>query len=577
MRYCQFCLCLSATFFLTFYLIGCRPRPSAPVSSPSASGQPQAQSSSQPQALFRDVAQVVGLNFRWGHATREHINILETIGHGCAFLDYDGDGRMDILLVGSAQCRLYRNMGSGKFTDVTAQSLPLPPDKAHFLGCSVADYDNDGHPDILLTGYGSVALYHNRGNGTFEDVTKGSGLAARNASDWTTSAAWADVDGDERLDVYICRYVQFTPQSRQLCGFKALDGANVDMACSPVDYPAQKGSLYRNEGNGHFRDITRQAGLSNTHGNGLGVQFCDFNGDGMPDLYIANDTQICDLYQNMGQGRFQEVGAQTGVAYGASGLVQAGMGVDWGDYDNDGRFDLLVANYANQPKSLYHNEGSVFVNNTYASGLAVPTLRSLSFGAAFVDYDNDGLLDIVFTNGHVQSEVEKVDRTTTYLQPSQLFHNADKGHFTDAGAEAGPDFARPIAGRGMAVGDYDGDGRPDLLVVNDEGSPLLLHNEERSGNHWLTLHCLQGPGKWDSIGAQVTVIIGKRKQIAEVRAGGSYLSASSPEVHFGLGKAMMANSIQIRWPDGRKSLFHAAAADHIYQAMSSSNTLILLK
>ncbi len=294
------------------------------------------------------------------------------------------------------------------------------------------------------------------------------------------------MDGDGKLDVYICRYVQFTPTAKQLCGFPSLDGSQTLMACAPGAYAPLKGRLFHNEGSGKFRDITAQSGLSDTAGAGLACQFCDINQDGKPDLYVANDGKPCDPYLNVGNGRFKNIGVESGTAYGGDGQIQSGMGVDWGDYNNESRFDLLVANFSGQPKSLYHREPSaqnslLFTNVTYASGIGAASLTRLAFGANFIDYDNDGWLDIVFANGHVQSEVEKVDRGSAYFQSAQLFRNLRNGHFADASQEAGPDFTRAIVGRGVAVGDYDGDGRPDLLFVDDEGSPLLLHNEDRSG------------------------------------------------------------------------------------------------
>jgi hypothetical protein len=551
------------------FLAGCRsshpPSPALSGRTPTAAG-----------PLFRDVAASAGLDFRWGHARRQEINILETIGHGCAFLDAEGDGRLDILLVGNGGGRLYRNSGAGRFTDVTPSAFPPPPPRAHFLGCAVADYDGDGRPDILLTGYGSTALYHNEGNGRFREATRGSGLEARRPDDWTTSAAWADVDGDGRLDLYVCRYVRFSSASKQLCGYAGLDGSQVRMACGPTHYPPARGSLYRNEGGGRFRDVTREAGLAGAQGNQLGCMFCDFNGAGWPDLYVANDEKPCELFVNRG-GHFRNIGVESGTAFGADGAVMSGMGLDWGDYDNDGRFDLLVANYAQQPKSLFHNEGNnVFTPSTYPSGLGTATLLPLAFGACFVDVNNDGLLDVVFTNGHVQSEAERVDRSTSYLQSSQLFRNLGGGRFAEISAAAGPDFARKIVGRGIAVGDYDTDGRPDLLIVDDEGAPLLLHNEDSAGNHWLSLRCRRSPGGPDAVGARVTVVAGGRSCTYEVRAGGSYLSANAPEVHAGLGNAAAADTLQVRWPGGRMSAFQHVAADHRYTLTAEGDRLTLV-
>lgn len=517
--------------------------------------------------LFHDVARTAGIDMRLGHTDLNSVNILDANGHGCAFLDYDGDGRLDVLLIGNSGPQLYHNNGDGTFRNVTAEVLPKPVG-SHFLGCSVADYDGDGRPDIFLTGYGCTALYHNQGHGAFQDVTKGSGLEARGPYDWTTSVAWADVDGDGRLDLYVCRYVVFTPQSKQLCAFKALDGSRVAMSCDPSQYLPEKGSLYHNDGKGRFRDVTAQAGLSDAHGCGLGCQFCDFNNDGLPDLYIANDKQYADLYVNTGGGKFKNIGIESGTALGADGSLGSGMGVDWGDYDNDGRFDLVTANYAGQPKGLYHNSGSnTFVNSSFTSGIGAPTLRSLAFGATFVDVDNDGMLDIVFTNGHVQSQVQRVESGATYLQGCQLLHNEGRGRFSDATSNAGPDFQRLILGRGIALGDYDGDGKLDLLVVNDEGYPMLLHNESTSINHWIGLRCCWKSPRTEAIGARVTITASGKTQIREVRACGSYLSGNDTQLHIGLGTAGTAQRVVIRWPNGKTTTYHDLPADHVYEVV----------
>ncbi len=531
-------------------------------------------------AIYKDVSTQAGLNFHSEQTSRVHRNLRETLGNGCAFFDFDCDGHLDILLIDNDHVALYRNRGDGTFEDVSYK-LPTIPPHTKLQGCSIADYDNDGWPDIFLTGYGRTFLFHNIGesgsalrvksagktqNKQFVDVTLGSGLEARGPYDWTTSATWADVDGDGRLDLYVCRYVEFTPASNQLCSYVTLDGSSVKMACGPEIYPAQKGSLYHNMGGGRFRDITIESGLGNAHGKALGALFCDFNDDGLPDLYVSNDKMPGDLFVNVGKGHFRNIGVETGTAYGANGMTQAGMGLDWGDYDNDGRFDLLIATFEGEPKSLYHNEGrSLFTDKSYYSGIGAATLRTLAFGASFVDADNDGLLDIVFTNGHVLSEVEKVDPENSYPQPTQFFRNLGDGRFQDASAEAGPDFLRKIVGRGMALGDYDGDGRSDLLIMDAGGKPLLLHNESGTGNHWLTLRCKRTPNGADAIGARVTILVGKRKYVAEVRAGGSFLSSNAPEVHFGLGASTLIDRVEVRWTGGRKSVFRNISADQTYQ------------
>ncbi|HLK61108.1 MAG TPA: VCBS repeat-containing protein, partial [Chthonomonadaceae bacterium] len=328
-------LCSSLPLVLLTLLAGCHPPAAStvPPASPDAAarlgqGIQQAASSLPPDdpsspIRFHDVAPAAGLTYRWGHPKLTGLTALDTIGHGCAFLDYDGDGKLDILLVGNDHCLLYRNRGDGKFEDVTEQAFPGAPRRPQLLGCAVADYDGDGRPDIFVTGYGRTILYHNEGNGTFRDVTAGSGLEARGSDDWVTSAAWADVESNGHLALYVCRYVRFNRQSLQLCHYSSLNGSDVEMACGPLNYPPEKGSLYRNLGNGHFRDVTVESGLGNVHGNALGCMFCDYNNDGKPDLYVANDEYQGDLFLNLGQGKFKNVAVESGVAFNANEGVPA--------------------------------------------------------------------------------------------------------------------------------------------------------------------------------------------------------------------------------------------------------------
>jgi len=521
------------------------------------------------------MAHAAGLDFSWGPRDPANLTILDEMGFGCAFLDYDGDGKLDILLVAKDHLELYRNKGDATFENVTDKAFPNAPRKPYLMGCSVCDYDADGKPDLFVSGYGRTILYHNEGNGTFKDVTAGSGLEASGSYDWTTSACWADIDGDGKPDLYVCRYVLFTPSSEQLCSYPGLDGSTVHTACSPQPYASERGSLYHNEGHGKFRDITQESGLADTHGNGLGCMFCDFNNDGKPDLYVANDQHPADLFLNLGNGRFKNIAAESGTAYASDGRVMAGMGVDWGDYDNDGKFDLLVANFSSDPKCLFNNRGNnLFRDEAPQSGIYGPSLNALTFGTNFVDVDNDGLLDIVLVNGHVESLIDRIDNSTSYYQSALLFHNLDGHHFQDISQQAGPDFTQKIVGRGVAVGDYDGDGREDLLVVNAEGAPLLLHNEGPR-NHFLELRCLGPNGKSDALGARVTVKTGKSSQIRQVYAGGSYLSSDAPQVHFGLDDSQKAKELTIRWPDGKLSTFSAVAADRAYIVSEKDNKLRL--
>ena len=532
------------------------------------------------RGLFHDVAARSGISVSMTLQPRDPatLTILDMMGGGCAFLDYDGDHRLDILLVETDHVELFRNRGDGTFENVTQHAFPGAIRVPYLMGCTVCDYDGDGRPDIFVTGHGRTILYHNEGDGTFKDVTAGSGLESRGPDDWTTSAAWADIDGDGKPDLYVCRYVQFNQQTKQLCNYDCLDGATLKMACAPTEYRSQRGSLYRNEGNGKFKDITATSGLAEAHGNGLGCMFCDTNGDGLPDLFIANDQRPQDLFINKGNGRFENISDTAGTAYDLNGKFIAGMGVDWGDYKNEGRFDLLVGTYSNQPKCLFHNEGkNLYQNDAAMSGLSAPSLTSLTFGAKFFDYDNDGQLDIVLVNGHVESMAEKVDSTVSYREATQLFHNEGRGAFKIQSSDSvGPDIARKIVGRGIAVGDYDGDGRLDLLIVDEEGQPLLLHNDGPT-NHYLNIRCMGKNGKTYAIGANLALKSGGMSQMAEVRASGSYLSSDDPEVHFGMNSSTRVDSLTVRWPDGKSSHFASIDADHTYVVSHSDDKLALVR
>ncbi len=536
-------------------MVGCRPSSTSVVPpAPAAPG----------GGIYRNVAESAGIRFNWGHASKAGLTILETLGHGAAWLDYDRDGKLDLLLVGRERPALFRNSGDGRFTDQTTAALPGLTDTPILHGAAAADYDQDGWTDLLLTGYGRRALYRNE-RGVFRNVTPASGLSARGPYDWSTSAAWADVDGDGDLDLYICRYLQFLPTSQQLCNYTDVNGQILQMTCNPHVYPAQKGSLYRNDGKGRFTEISGPAGVSDTQGKGLGVSFCDYNADGRPDFYVANDGQAGDLYMAAGPGRFLNVGVESGTAYGAEGSAQAGMGLDWGDCNGDARFDLVVATFEGEPKSLYLNRpGGVFEERSYASGLGAATIRLLAFGALFTDAGNRGILDLVFTNGHVFSEIEKVDPSTSYPQRLQYFRGRGDGRFQDAGTSAGSDFARPIVGRGIAAADYDEDGRMDLAVVDAEGSAILLRNEGKAG-HWLELECRWRPGGPIAVGAVVTVTAGGKRRVGEVRAGGSYLSTNSPRLHFGLGESSAVEGLEIRWPGGRTTRLGPLAIDRLHE------------
>lgn len=505
---------------------------------------------------FREVGAESGL--RPGPPPRdlEATTILDMTEGGAGFLDYDGDGDQDILLLGRSRCDLYRNNGRGRFEPV-ADRAGLSP-AGDWMGCSTGDFDNDGRIDIFLTGYRCARLYRNTG-GRFSDVTSASRIAADR---WFTSAAFADVDNDGDLDLYAGAYVDFGPHAQQHCPV-GVDphGVAVTGPCGPEPYPAQRGVLYLNAG-GRFSDFTRASGLDQATGKTLGVAFADFDSDGDQDLYLANDRMACDLFRNNGRGRFHGIGVASGTAYTRDGDVQGGMGVDWGDYDGDGDLDLFVATYQNEPKSLYRNDGSeTFQEISRSAGLS-PATPFVTFGAGFFDADNDGWIDLYLVNGHALGPIERVDPALTFAQPMQLFRNGRDGSFTDVSAALGPAFARRIAGRGAAFGDVDSDGRCDLLAVDLTGAPVLLLNESpAAGNHWLRVVLAGTRSNRMGIGARVTVSAGGRRQVREVRTGYSYLAANDVRLLFGLGIAERVELLEVRWPSGKRSLVRPDSVD----------------
>jgi hypothetical protein len=526
---------------------------------------------------FREIAAEAGIDFRQGHGGRHPLDIAETSGCGGAILDADGDGWPDILLVGQPRCALYRNTGSWKFERLAAADRDLPVGR--WEGCAAADYDADGRVDLLLTAIGALALLHNQGGGRFRDVTRAAGLAS-SPLDWWTSAGWADVDGDGRLDLYVGRYLTFKPGAPRSCtaGLDA-EGRPVQATCGPELYAEQKGVLFLNRGAAarsgqpRFVDATRAWGLEAAHGRALGLAFGDFNNDGWPDLYVANDRLPCDLFVNRGGRRFDNVGLETGTAYAFDGRRQAGMGVDWGDFDNDGRLDLCVTTFYQEPKSLYHNEGSPAAVPTFREvsaerGLG-PAFSYVGWGVRWLDADNDGALDLLMANGHAQDGLEQIDAAQPYLQPP-LFCRQANGAFEILGSVAGDVFRQRIAGRGVATGDLDGDGRVDALITNGEGAPLLLRNEspclDGASGHWLAIRLKGAGSNRQGIGARVTCsAFDGSRQTREVTTGGSYLCASEPVAHFGLGSRAEPVTLRIRWPGGREQEVRPPGIDRVIE------------
>jgi hypothetical protein len=510
-------------------------------------------------ARLVDVADQAGLRYQWTIAGKRPLNILQTIGNGCAFLDYDNDGCLDILLVGP-KLALYKGDGHGHFVDVTHQTH-LDRIHGHLLGCAVGDYDNDGFDDIYLSGYRGGVLLHNDHGTFFDDVTAKAGLAPQA---WGTSCAFVEtVPGSGRLDLVICNYARFGEDKSipQLCPF-----SGVMTSCPPTRYQPLKAVLYRNEGNGPFVDVSGQSGVTaGSSGRGLGVAAAPLDDSRAPYIALANDEiagNLLEPVKQAGQIAYKDIGVSAGTAFNSMGMVHGGMGTDWGDFDNDGRLDLFVATFQHEFKSLYHNDtGKEFTDVTVSAHISNTGYDpTVAFGSKFADFTNDGWLDLIIANGHVQDNIQKIYHRETYRQSTDLYRN-DHGIFVNQSATSGPDLQRPIVGRGLAVGDFDNDGRVDALVVDSEGKPLLLHNETPAVGHWLELTLVGTKSNRDGLGAVVEVTAGGLKQTRLCQTDGSYLSASDKRVHVGLGAATKADSVTVRWPSGHTDVFHNISAD----------------
>jgi len=518
---------------------------------------------------FVEVASSVGLTWHHENGLSPKRHFPETMGGGGAFFDYDSDGDLDIYAVNGAFIaadppaepppvnQLFNN-DDGHFTLVAAGVA----DPGVGMGVAVADYDLDGDLDLYLTNYGPNVLFRNDG-GHFTDVGAATGV---DDPGWGTSCAFADYDLDGDLDLYVANYVYYDAQAANAnqipyaAGFESYDGQAPPTYPHPDNFPGQADLLYRNDGGKGFADVSAAAGIADAGGKGLGVVFADYDRDGWPDLYVANDAVRNFLYRNDQDGTFSEKGALAGVGYGQDGQMEAGMGVDWGDYDSDGILDLTVTNFQAEPNALYRGEGGFFSVATFAAGIGLPSLPWLGFGTQFFDPDLDGDLDLFAANGHVLDNVELVDQSTSYGQRNLLFRN-DAGHFTDISRSAGPGFALERVSRGSAVGDYDSDGDPDLLVFNS-GQPLsLLRNDQGDGNHWITLRLVGVDGNPNGIGARLTAHSGNLVQTRELRGSRSYLSQSQLGICMGLGKHPQLDIIEVRWPKGRIERFGPLAAN----------------
>ena len=505
------------------------------------------------QITFRDITAQSGIHFTHNNAAFGKKYLPETMGPGCAFLDYDNDGWPDILLVNGENwpahpgpqttLKLYHNNHDGTFTDVTRKAgLAVP---IFGLGVAVGDYDNDGFDDLFVTALGQSHLFHNNGNGTFTDLTKSAGLSGPN--EFSTSAAWVDYDRDGKLDLVVANYVQWSLQGDLFC---TLDGTHKSY-CTPESYKGSSARLWHNLGNGKFEDATAKAHFFDNTSKSLGLAILDYNGDGWPDILLANDTQPNKLYLNKHDGTFEERGVSAGIAFSEDGVARAGMGVDAADYDRSGRPSLIISNFANQMVSLYHNEGNgLFVDEAPSSEVGRATLVTLGFGCFFFDYDNDGWPDIFVADGHIEDQIEKVQKRVSYAEPPHVFRNLGGGKFVEATQSLGNAFALPKVARGAAYADIDNDGALDLLTTTNGGRAYLFHNEGVT-NHSLRIKLIGTKSNRDGIGAVITVNSGNDKQSKMVRSGSSYLSQSELAATFGLGQKMKADSIEIQWPSGQ--------------------------
>lgn len=542
---------MKTNFFLSLFgllLAGCNSHPNTPL--------PNKIVLEVPAVTFTDVTEKAGLRFQHVNGAIGKKWLPETMGSGCAFLDYNNDGWQDILLINGdtwdphgkhARMALYRNNRNGTFTDVTEEAgLDIP---LYGMGVAVGDYDNDGYDDLFITTVGKSRLFHNVPNGRhgrkFVEVTAMSGIAD---TGWSTSAAWLDYDRDGKLDLFVCHYVHWTPKTDV---FYSVDGTNKSYA-RPQSYQGESCRLYHNLGGGKFEDVTRQAGILNAHSKALGVAVCDYDGDSWPDLFVANDTEPNFLYHNQGDGTFKEIGVESGIALSERGVSRAGMGIDAADTQHNGAFDVLITNFAGEQLTLYRrDESGLFLDMAARSGVGNATQTYLGFGAFFLDYDLDGWEDLFVTNGHIDDDIERRDAGVTYAEPSLLFRNLGQGHFMDVSSQSGAAISTPRVGRGAAWGDYDNDGSPDLLIMTNSGHPALLHNENRTGNGWIRLRLVGTASNCDAYGARVRVTVGREVQTQEVHSGFSYLSSGDRRLLFGLGKAAQADRVEIRWPSGR--------------------------
>jgi len=518
---------------------------------------------------FVDVVRAAGITFQHDNAPSPEKYLIETMGSGCGWIDYDQNGLLDFYLVNGAATRvyspkqtlrsaLYRNNGDGTFTDVTGKA-GVGAERLFGMGVAVGDYDNDGFPDLLVLGYGRCILYHNNGDGTFTDVTERARV--ENSGRWASSAAWFDYDNDGRLDLVIANYVDWSPERNFYCGDQ---GPGMRSYCHPDDFHGQPPTLYHNNGDGTFTDVSKSSGLGLKGGNGLGVVTFDYDNDGWQDIFIANDHMPNFLFHNNRDGTFREVAYAAGVAVSADGLFEAGMGADAADATGDDRMDLVVTHLDMQLARFYQNLGDqTFDDATLRSKLGYATYHMSGFGTRFMDYDNDGARDLFMANGHVLDNIQRYRADTQYAEPKLMFRNNGRGIFENVSDRLGPDFQLPRVSRGAAIADFDNDGDLDILVNNNGQAPQLLRNDGGNANHWLEILLIGTESNRDGVGSRVKVSTGDLILFDQRKGGMSYQSAQDPRLHFGLGQHAHVDALEILWPSRSMTKLANLGSDRI--------------
>ena len=512
---------------------------------------------------FTDRTREAGIDFQHHNGARGGYHLLEIMGSGGALLDFDGDGYLDLFVVAGSsipprddeesRSRLYRNRRDGAFEDVTrASRLQI---RTYGMGAAAGDYDNDGDPDLYVAGYPRSYLFQNQGDGRFRDVSREAGV--ENAGHWGSSAGFFDYDRDGLLDLFVCNYVAYDPGRETPC-----HTAGRRNYCHPTTFETDASVLYRNQGNGRFQDRSESSGIGGVGGKALGVAFTDLEPDGYPDVFVANDTVADFLFRNNRDGTFQEVGFDQGVALDENGHPRAGMGVDFGDYDGDGRMDLIVTNFADEGNALFRRAGDYFNEVTYQSGILEKSYVKVGFGARFFDYDNDGDLDAFVANGHIDPTINQLRDYVFFRQENLLYENRN-GSFRECSSEAGAWSQVRDLSRGAVFGDLDNDGDVDIVVTNNGGPVNLLRNDSENRNNWLLIRLEGVDSNRDGLGARLRVRVGGRELHREAQRAASYLSSHDPRVHLGLGGSEVAELVEIHWPSGTLQILRNVRANQI--------------